>query len=113
MPVGRPQCRRLRDLGLGAGSKSETVSIDCDSGDMMLNSMSLVDSRTPPEFSLVNDPTPIAIPTLTCNSPPCFLPTPITFGVSFTPYAIGRDSATLTIHGDAEDLVVTLEGDAE
>jgi hypothetical protein len=100
-------------VSFGASSKSATISIDCDSGDMMLNSMSLIDSKTPPEFSIESDPTPVSIPTVSCDSPPCFLPNPITFGVSFTPYALGRDTGTLTIHGDAEDIVVTLAGDAE
>jgi hypothetical protein len=103
-------------VSLDAGTKDQAISVRivCDTQDVTLQSISLVDSASPPEFFLSADPSPVLIPKV-CAGPSCPPPSPVAFQVSFRPYASGPDTAKVKLFTTdlSDPYIVSLQGDAE
>jgi hypothetical protein len=101
-------------VSLDAGGDQHTVTVQmvCDTQDVEVTSLALVDSVTPPQFFLSGDPTPVVIPKACAGCPP---PMPLSFQVSFIPRVTGADTAKLNIFTDESTVPYSIAviGDAD
>jgi hypothetical protein len=98
----------------GSGQRTVTVFNICETQDVNVKSIQVVDLAAMPQFVLSADPSPVVIPPV-CGFYYCGPYTPVTFQVSFAPTAVGVDRAGLMIVTDDlyDPYLVTLTGAAQ
>jgi hypothetical protein len=98
-----------------SAKRTVTVRNTCDTQDVSVNSISVVDLAASQEFILTGDPSPVTVPKVCQASAYCPPATPVTFQVSFEPTGQGKHTGGIKIYtSDLTDpYLIALAGDAE
>jgi hypothetical protein len=99
-----------------SGRQTVTLHNLCANEDLNVNSITVVDLAATPEFILTGDPSPVTIPR-TCVGASCPPVVPMTFQVSFEPYASGKHAGGVEIRTSdsvvSAPYLLSLSGDAD